>query len=72
MLHALTGVWVFPDLADIPKHLGQIGLPLAWFFDALAAAILIKAGILTLNAIGLPAMKGHMMKADFIASMSKD
>jgi len=64
-LHALIGFWTLSGLANIPSYLGILREPVAWTLDALAAATLIYAVILTIKAIGLPAMKAHMMKAEF-------
>ncbi len=67
-LHALTGFWTLPDLATLPSTLGVAAPPVGWFLDALATATLIYAAILSLRAIGLPAMKAHMMKEEFMKS----
>jgi len=70
-LHALTGVWTLPALADLSEFLGAVSPFIGWFFDALATATLILVGKLALDAIGLPAMKGHAMKAEFMKSIGK-
>lgn len=70
-LHAITGHWTIPSLADMPAYLGPIAPYIAWFLDALATGTLILIGKLTLDAIGLPAMKGHAMKAEFMKSVGK-
>ncbi|WP_029060873.1 hypothetical protein [Labrenzia sp. DG1229] len=67
-LHALTGFWTLPGLANLPSYLGILREAVAWTLDALATATLIYAAILTIKAIGLPAMKAHMMKAEFLKS----
>lgn len=68
VLHALTGFWTLPGLENLPSFVGVLREPVAWTLDALAAATLIYAAILTIKAIGLPAMKAHMMKAAFLNS----
>ena len=68
VLHALTSVWTIPNLATLPAYLGWFATPIGWFFDALATATLIYAAIILLRAIGLPAMKAHMMKDEFVKS----
>ncbi|MCU9848318.1 hypothetical protein OEZ60_09885 [Defluviimonas sp. WL0024] len=67
-LHALTGLWTVPALAGLPARLGPPGDAIGWFLDALASATLIYAAILSLKAVGLPAMKAHLMKEDFVKS----
>ncbi len=67
-LHAATGNWTLPLLADMPAFWGPAGLPAAWFLDGLASAILIKTGVLMLNAVGLPAIKGYQLKTEFMKS----
>ncbi|WP_282045093.1 hypothetical protein [Roseibium album] len=65
VLHALTGFWILPDLENLPSFVGVLREPVAWTLDALATATLIYAAILKIKAIGLPAMKARMMKAEF-------
>ncbi len=67
-LHAVTGTWTFTGFAGFAQSWGGAAAPLAWFFDALATAILIKTGALLLNALSGPAIKGYQMKAEFIAA----
>lgn len=67
-LHGLTGVWTVPNLANLPGLPGWLATPTGWFLDALATATLIYAAVILLRAIGLPAMKAHMMKDEFIKS----
>ncbi|WP_422383707.1 hypothetical protein [Roseibium album] len=57
-----------PSRPEKPSFVGVLREPVAWTLDALAAATLIYAAILTIKAIGLPAMKAHMMKAEFLNS----
>lgn len=71
-LHAITGVWTLPALAELPAYWGPAAPALGWFLDALATATLIYAGKIILDAIGLPAMKGFMMKDDFMKSFDGD
>ena len=70
-LHATTGLWTVDALSTLPSTLGALASPIGWFLDALATATLIYAATVTLEAIGLPAMKAHMMKEDFVKSAFK-
>ncbi|MES0811191.1 hypothetical protein ABLO27_17015 [Roseibium sp. SCPC15] len=72
VLHALTGLWTIPALAELPAYLGVLREPVAWLLDALATATLIYATVLTVKAIGLPAMRAHMLKEDFMKTAFKD
>ncbi|MCV0429066.1 MAG: hypothetical protein K5905_26735 [Roseibium sp.] len=72
LLHAVTGFWTIPGLANLPAYLGILRDPVAWVLDGLATATLIYTAILSLKAIGLPAMQAHMMKADFMKSVFPD
>ena len=47
------------------------GVPLAWFLDALATAFLVLLTHLALSAIAGPAIQGHKIKAEFMASMKQ-
>jgi len=71
-LHATTGIWTLPVLAELPSFWGPAAPVIGWILDALATATLIYAGKIALDAIGLPAMKGFMMKAEFMKSFDKD
>ncbi|ATG36034.1 hypothetical protein PhaeoP23_01894 [Phaeobacter piscinae] len=66
VLHGLTGFWTIPDLASLPGYLSVTAIPIGWILDALATATMVYAAIIGLKAIGLPAMKAHMMKEDFM------
>ncbi|MFN3248927.1 hypothetical protein [Roseibium album] len=57
-----------PSRSGKPSFVGVLREPVAWTLDALATATLIYAAILKIKAIGLPAMKAHMMKAEFLNS----
>jgi hypothetical protein len=65
VLHAVTGIWTLAALAELPAYWGAAAPVIAWFFDALATATLIYVGKISIEAIGLPAMKGYMMKKEF-------
>ncbi|MGR3761674.1 hypothetical protein ACUXV3_16320 [Roseobacteraceae bacterium NS-SX3] len=65
-LHAATGIWTLPALAEMPEYLGRAAAPAGWFLDALASATLIYAAVIALRAIGLPAMKAQMMRQVFM------
>ena len=70
-LHALTGLETLPALSNMPAYLGLAGLPLAWFLDALATAALVLVAHLAINALAGPAIQGHKLKAEFIATMTE-
>lgn len=67
-VHAVTGNYLFAAFAELPAFWGSLGTPLAWFMDALVFAALNKLGVLTVHAIGLPALKGHQAKEAFLAA----
>ena len=69
-LHAATGLWTLPVLENLPAFWGAAAPVVGWFFDALATGTLILICKLSLEAIGLPAMKGHMMKAEFMKGIA--
>lgn len=71
-LHAATGLWTLPALADLPVFWGVAAPAVGWSLDALATATLIYAGKTALEAIGLPAMKGFMMKGEFTKNLKKN
>ncbi|MGI0118235.1 hypothetical protein [Zooshikella sp. RANM57] len=71
-LHALTGMYTIEDLATIPEHLGVVGVPIAWFLDALTTALLIMLGNLCFNAISGPAVKGYQLKQSFRKKVTED
>lgn len=71
VLHGVTGFWTIPELATLPDYLGITAPFIGWILDALATATLIYAAIIGLKAAGLPAMKAHMMKEDFMKSAFK-
>ncbi|QMU56921.1 MAG: hypothetical protein GKR98_01065 [Boseongicola sp.] len=71
-LHALTGLWTNQSLSALPPYLGPLATPTGWFLDALATATLILAGTIALKALGLPAMKAHLMKDEFMKSAFGD
>jgi len=71
-LHAMTGLYTLPELANMPDYMGVTAQPLAWFLDALATAPLILVGKLGIDAIAAPAIKGHAMKVEFKKSMQQN
>ncbi|MES0882451.1 hypothetical protein [Roseibium sp. SCP14] len=71
-LHAVTGFWTIPALADLPSYLGLFREPVAWTLDALATATLIYVAVLAVKAIGLPAMRAHIMKEEFMKTAFQD
>jgi hypothetical protein len=66
VLHAVTGQWTLPALAELPSYLGPAAVFVGWFLDALATGTLILVGKLLVDAIGLPAIKGHVLKEEFM------
>lgn len=70
-LHAATGLWTLSALETLPVFWGASGSMIGWFLDALATATLILICKLSLEAIGLPAMKAYMMKAEFKKSKAE-
>lgn len=62
-LHYLTGSYTLLVVHNMPESLGLFGVALAWFLDALAAALLIM-----LSAIAGPAISGHEKTLAFKAS----
>lgn len=70
-VHAATGNYLFAAFAELPEFWGRLGTPLAWFMDALVFAALNKLGVLTVHAIGLPALKGHQAKEAFLAAKNE-
>ena len=68
VIHAATGLWSLPTLAQLPAYWGVFALPLGWTLDALATGTLMLIGKIALDAIGLPAMKSHMMRDEFMKS----
>jgi hypothetical protein len=71
-IHAATGLWSLPALAQMPEYWGAIGMPVSWFLDALATGTLILIGKLTLDAISLPAIKGHVQREAFMKSLADE
>lgn len=71
-LHALTGLQTLPALSTMPAYLGMAGIPLGWFLDALATAVLVLCIHLILSALAGPAIQGHKIKAEFMASMKQN
>jgi hypothetical protein len=61
-LHALTGLWTLQALAEMPEYLGPMGMPMAWFLDALAAATLIFIASKALAAISRTEVKVRMIE----------
>ncbi|WP_224813621.1 hypothetical protein [Hasllibacter sp. MH4015] len=68
VLHGITGIWTFEAFAGFSVAWGGLAAPLAWVFDALATALLVKTTMLTLNALSGPALAGYRAKAEFMAA----
>ncbi|MFY0594879.1 MAG: hypothetical protein JXQ85_00475 [Cognatishimia sp.] len=71
-LHGATGTWFVQAFADLPAFWGPLATPMGWFFDGLVFAALNKLGVLTLTAISFPAIRGHELKAQFMAKMKSE
>lgn len=67
VLHGITGTWTFDAFAQVAGRWGGVATPMAWVFDALATALLIKAIIMGFNALAGPALAGHRAKQAFLA-----
>jgi hypothetical protein len=61
-LHGLTGQWTLQALAEMPVYVGRMGMPIAWFLDALAAATLIFIASKALAAISRTAVKVRIIE----------
>ncbi|WP_163832734.1 hypothetical protein [Spartinivicinus ruber] len=72
VLHGVTGIQTIPELASMPVYMGKVGIVVAWFLDALATATLIMLGQLLINAIAVPAIKGHQMTQEFRLSFKEE
>ncbi len=68
-LHGFTGIQTLPALSSLP-NLGIVGLPIAWFLDALATATLIYFGSHTLGTLSWGAAKGYFAAQEFKASLT--
>lgn len=68
-LHAATGIWTLPALAELPAYWGITGLIIAWFFDALVTGTLILMGKLAIDAVSFVAIKGVVARTEFMAQM---
>ena len=62
VLHAVTGLWTIPALAAPPGYTGLLGLPVAWFLDALATGTLIYVATMGLKALGLPILRARLLR----------
>ncbi len=71
VVHAVTGRWLFNAFGALPAFWGVVGVPLGWFLDALAFAVLTKLGVLLVTAIGWPAIRGYKEKMAFLAEKAK-
>jgi len=71
-LHGITDISTLESLASMPQYLGVLGVPIAWFLDALATALLIMFGNLCFSTIAVPAIKGHQMTQEFRKAMLED
>lgn len=66
-LHGVTGIWTFDAFADVALRWGGAAAPMAWVFDALATALVVKLIVIAVNALAVPAINGHKAKAAFLA-----
>lgn len=67
-LHAVTGIWTLPALIELSTHWGALGIVSAWFLDALATGTLILVGKMTIDAMSFAAIKGVLLRTEFMAS----
>ena len=65
-LHALTGQWFLPIFAELPGFWGAASLPIGWFFDGLAFAVMNKLAVLVINAISYPALLTMAKKKEIL------
>ncbi|WP_205619182.1 hypothetical protein [Christiangramia echinicola] len=68
-LHWLTGIQTLPALSNLANS-GIVGLPVAWFLDALATATLIYFGSHILGTLSWGAAKGYFATQEFKASFT--
>ena len=68
-LHGATGLWTVPALGDLPPFWGAAGPLIGWFLDALVTGTLMLVAKLALDAIGLPAIRGHQLREEFMAAV---
>lgn len=68
-LHAATGLWTMPTLNQLPEFWGAFAPYIGWFIDAMVTGTFILFGKLLLDAIGFPAIKGHMLRAEFLKTI---
>jgi len=71
-LHAIVGTTTLNVLSESPEQMGNFGVALYCFMDALATAMLIMVSQLAVMAISGPAITGFQMKQEFMQSMAKD
>lgn len=64
VLHAVTGSWLFDAFAALPAGLD-------WIADALAFAVLNKAGVIVVNAVSYPALLAMEKKDAFFAKQAE-
>jgi len=67
-IHAATGLWTLPVLAELPEYWGPLAPPLGWFLDALVTGTVIYVFKNALDAIRLPAMKANMLRPEYLKS----
>lgn len=67
-LHGATGVWTFDAFAEVATRWSGLAAPMAWVFDALATALVVKVIVMALNALAGPAIKGYQAKVAFVAA----
>lgn len=67
-LHAGAGLTTLDGLPELPAFWGQFAVPLGWFLDALATAVLLLVIVVAINALRLPAMRAAMLQKEFAAS----
>ena len=68
-LQVLTGQKTLPALQVMPEYLGVLALPLSYFLDALATAMLVMMMSLIQSAVSGPAIKGFELTQSFKQQM---
>lgn len=63
--HTVTDISTLPLLFDSFASLGLLGMLFGFFFDALASAVLIQVGKLSISALGWPAIKGEQASVEY-------
>lgn len=63
--HVITQIPTLPLFVESLEPYGAAGLASSYFFDALASAVIIQVGKLSISALGWPAIKGEQASVEF-------